>query len=51
MPRRPLTSRASTVGNIEQAIPNLSTVHHELNTGFPFKPVLNGLEDIAMKEN
>ena len=36
--------------NFEQAIPNSPAVFHELNTGAPFKPTVNGPEDVFMKE-
>jgi len=49
--RRPLTTRALTMGNYEQAAPSSPGVLHELDTGFPVKPVINGLEDTVMKGN
>ena len=49
--RRPLMSRASTVENFEQTIPSSPAVLYELDTGFPFKPAVNGLGDAVMKEN
>jgi len=48
--RRPLTSRASTLENVGQAVPISPAVLH-LDTGFTLKPVVNGPEDIVMKEN
>lgn len=36
--------------NFEQPNPNSPTVFHELNTRVPFKPVVNGPEDVFMKE-
>jgi len=49
--RRPLMSRASTMENVEQTVPSSPAVLHELETGFPFKQAVNGLEDVIMKEN
>jgi len=49
--RYPLMSRPSAVENSGQTIPSSPAVLHELATGFPFKPALNGLEDTVMKEN
>jgi len=44
-------SKASTVESVEQAIPSSPVVLHELDTGFPFKPIVNAPEDVVMKEN
>lgn len=44
-------SRSSTMGNLERAIPNSPFTIHKLNAGPPFKPEVNGLEDVVMKEN
>jgi len=48
--RRPLMSRVSTMENVEQAIPNSPAVFHELNARVPFKPMVNGPDDVFMKE-
>ena len=37
--------------NLERATPGPPVVLHKLNTGSPFKHVVNGPEDVVMKEN